>query len=138
MGTSNGLVKYPDTPRLAASIALSSVEKPVITTTGSLSVELAGCADHRQAVQTRHLQVSNQEAIPAHAHTVERVETVGGYVHIVVSQRERLRQQVADALLVVDHKYPRPSGRARSLEIAGRAVDSGFTPRLTLEPLIDV
>ena len=45
-----------------------------------LSVELAGCADHRQAVQTRHLQVSNQEAIPAHAHAVERVETVGGYV----------------------------------------------------------
>src|SRR4029078_2007935 len=33
-GTRNGFVRYPATPRLTASIALSSVEKPVMMITG--------------------------------------------------------------------------------------------------------
>src|SRR5262252_7120957 len=58
-------------------------------------------ADDREAVHAGHLQVRDQEIVRIEPHPLQCRSSVGGDVDVVFGERERLREEVADARLVV-------------------------------------
>src|SRR5688500_12160407 len=99
-------------------------------------------ANHAEAVDPRHLQVRDEEIVRIEAQSLERRSAVGRGIDIVFGEGERLRQQIADARLVIDHENPRA---IRSLAVRGgcawplrlRRARAGPRP-LAVEPRVDV
>src|SRR5207244_9511507 len=99
--------------------------------------------DDGEAIHARHLEVGDQQVVRIHAHALERGAAVRRDVDVVLGQRERFRQQIADAGFVVDDKDARTrvasgwTGRRRGGRRRGcRARAAART--LAVEPRIDV
>src|SRR5260221_7857069 len=73
--------------------------------------EPAGLADDREAGYARHLEIGDEEIVGNDPQPLERRPAVGRQVDVVLRQRERFRQQVADRRLVVHHEDARAPAR---------------------------
>ena len=98
----NGLVRYAETPRLMASMALASVESARDDDHGQAGGHPAGFADDGQSADARHLQVGHQQVVRLLAQALDRRGAVGGSVDVVVRPLERLAEHVQHRLFVVD------------------------------------
>ena len=75
---------------------------------GSSASDPLDLADQRQAVHARHPQVGDQQVVVAPSRTrPSAVAGVGRGVDVVFRQRQRLRQQIADARFVVHDEHAR-------------------------------
>ena len=74
-----------------------------------VGLEPARLADDREPVDARHLQVGDEQVVGDDAQPLERGAAVGREVDVVLGQRQRLRQQIADRRFVVDDEHARPA-----------------------------
>ena len=119
-------------------MALASVEKPVMMMTGMIGLEPPRLADDGQAVHARHLQVGDQQVVGDDPQALERRCGRRARIDIVLGQRQRLRQQIADA-------SPRRPRRGRAAVRRGgrrgvrrRGAARALPRPLALEPGVDV
>ena len=105
---------------------------------GRSALDALRLSDQRQAVHARHLEIGDEQIVREGAHAIERGRAVGRGVHVVLRQRERLRQQVADAGLIVDHEHALPRVADRRRGRCGPFAAAAAAGTLAVEPRVDV
>ena len=98
-------------------------------------------AHHGESIHPRHLQIDDQQIVGIQTQPLERRSSVRRRVDVVIGERKRLRQQIADAGFVIHdensrthrggaHRRHRGGGGAGSRPPAART--------LTIEPRVDI